>query len=75
MNTGPSVADLKVRIQRTLDHFPDELPERYAIAWSAYLAALVEWGLLSVADHADLCRMLPYIDDDPTASVMLGSEG
>lgn len=45
---------------------------RVAIAWSAYLAALIEWDLLSVDDHQRLQSLLPPIENDPATAILLG---
>ena len=48
------------------------MPESFAIAWSGYIAALIEWGLISVSEHEQLCKMLPTVEDDPSVSILLG---
>jgi hypothetical protein len=68
----PTYGELRRRIQADSDHFGGTLPERTALAWDGYLAALLEWGLLSVADHERLTRLLPPIADNPVVDILLG---
>lgn len=68
----PTLAELSRRIQREIDHFGGKLPEANALVWSGYISGLLEWGLLSVNDHAKLCQLLPKIENDPTAGILLG---
>jgi len=70
----PTAQELRIRIQLDIDHFGGDLPERFAIAWRAYLAALIEWKLISIADHEALCKMLPAVEDDPSVAILLGRE-
>jgi hypothetical protein len=66
--------ELKARIDADVRHLGGVLPERNAIAWRGYLAALLEWNLISVALHDDLLRLLPPIDDDPVVDILRGRE-
>ena len=68
------VDELLGRIRQDIDFFGGELPERNAIAWRGYLAGLLEWGLLNVADHDQLVALLPEIADDPVNDILLGRE-
>lgn len=72
MSEKPTPDELKERIQREAAHFGGVLPERVAIAWDGYLAALLEWNLISVSDHAEASRMLPEIPDNPVMAIFLG---
>ena len=66
--------ELEHRIEAHADSLGGVLPERAAIAWHGYLAAMIEWGLLSVAQHEALIARLPRIDDDPALGILVGSE-
>jgi hypothetical protein len=68
----PTFAELRGRIQRDIDHFGGQLPERLALVWDGYIAGLLEWGLVSVADHARLSELLLKLPDNPVISVFLG---
>lgn len=72
MPDKPTVEELRKRIKRDIEHFGGRLPERVALAWSGYLAALIEWGLVSVPDFDDLSRLVPHIEDDPAVAILLG---
>lgn len=72
MGEKPTLEGLRLRIQDELDHFSGEMPERVAICWDGYLAALLEWGLISAADHACLIGMLPKVSDNPVMAIFLG---
>lgn len=72
MPEQPSFKELRDRIGRHADCFGGVLPERYVIAWSGYLAALIEWGLISVSDHERLCKILPPVADAPSVGILLG---
>jgi len=75
MISKPTLAELSHRICREIEHFGGTLPERNALVWSGYIAGLLEWGLISVNDHAELCKLLPPIDNDPTVGILLGKPG
>lgn len=72
MSERPTFEELKNRIQRDVHHFGGRLPERTAIAWYGYIGALIEWDMLSVSDHARLCRILPSLEDNPASQILLG---
>ena len=67
-------AELKGRIQDDLDHSRGDLPDSYAIAWRAYLAGLLEWGVIDVSLYDSLLNLLPAVQDDPAISISLGRE-
>jgi hypothetical protein len=72
MHGKPSVDELSRRIQDDISHFGGTLPESYALVWDGYLAALIEWGLLSPNEHKILSDLLPKVDDNPVMSILLG---
>ena len=72
MPSMPTVDELRSRIQRDVDHFEGNLPPDFSVAWNGYLAALIEWGLISVSDHEELVRMLPPIEPNPAVQILLG---
>ncbi|HUE74924.1 MAG TPA: hypothetical protein VMP01_28920 [Pirellulaceae bacterium] len=71
----PTLEELRSRLQREIDHFHGLLPERVALVWDGYFAALIEWGLISVAEHEELVKMLPEIPDNPVMTMYLGRKG
>jgi hypothetical protein len=70
----PSPAEIKNRIQQEIDHFNGNLPERVAICWDGYIAALLEWNLISIQEHKELSDMLPEVPDNPVTAIFLGRE-
>lgn len=74
MSDTPTLGELKDRIQREISHFGGVLPERVAIAWDGYLAALLEWNMISPAEHKEASGMLPEIPDNPVMAIFLGRE-
>jgi hypothetical protein len=70
----PSIDALKSRIRSEIDYFKGSLPERVAIVWDGYLAALIEWGLITPAEHKALSDMLPDVPDNPVMAIFLGRE-
>jgi hypothetical protein len=70
----PQFDELKQRISRDIDHYNRQLPKENALAWYGYLAALIEWGMISVTDHERLCRMLPLIKCNPATMILLGRD-
>jgi hypothetical protein len=72
MDQYPTFEELASRIQKDIDFFEGNLPERFAIAWSGYLASLIEWGLISIQDHYQLIQMLPFIEDNPATAILTG---
>ncbi|MCL4859211.1 MAG: hypothetical protein KJZ93_07380 [Caldilineaceae bacterium] len=67
-------SELKQRIQSDIDHFDGELPENFAIAWRAYLAGLLEWGLLDVMTYDNLVEKVPAVPDDPAIAILRGRD-
>jgi hypothetical protein len=73
----PSVTlepELRARILADIAAFGGQLPERNAIAWGAYLAALIEWGIIPPDVHRRLVQLLPAAEDDPSVAILLGRE-
>lgn len=66
--------ELRHRITLDIDHYQGALPERFAIAWHAYLAGLLEWGILDISAYDELVALLPAVEDDPVAVILLGRE-
>lgn len=47
--------------------------ERHACCWQGYLAALLEWDLISPDDHKNLTDIIPVAEvPNPTLSIFLG---
>jgi hypothetical protein len=67
-------SELEQRIRVDIEHFGQRLPERNAIAWRAYLAALLEWDVIGIAHYDALLALLPSVEDDPARAILLGRE-
>jgi hypothetical protein len=71
---GQIEPELAHRIRADLKHYSGSLPERVAIAWRGYLAAMLEWHLISPAGHDELLRNVPPIADDPVLDILRGRD-
>ena len=67
--TPPTDVELIARIRA---HLARRTDESVALVWRGYLAALLEWGLISVSRHDALAHMLPEAGADIVAEVFLG---
>ena len=72
MVTPPTCVELERRVRAENAHYNGAMPERTALAWHGYLAALIEFGLISVVDHDRLTQLLPGVDDNPVVAILLG---
>lgn len=64
--------NVSYRIQEQIDYFGGVLPERYAIAWGGYLAALWEKGMLTLDDYRSMVHLLPDVPaPDPIADIFI----
>lgn len=70
----PIVRELVDRIRADARAYGGTLPREAAVAWQGYLAGLIEWGVVTVAEHAALCSLLPDVDDSPVRHILLGRE-
>ena len=67
-------AELSYRIQSELDHFGGTMPELTAASWRGYLAAMLEWDLIRVADYDALLARLPQVADNPAVAILRGRD-
>ena len=75
MASQKNIADeITARIKKDLDYFQGSMPEHYAIAWHAYLAGLLEWGIIEASVHKQLIGLLPAVTDDPSTTILLGRD-
>jgi hypothetical protein len=65
-------SELSYRIQADIDHFGGVLPEKTGISWRGYLAAMLEWNLISVAQYDALLARIPPVNDDPAVAILRG---
>lgn len=67
-------AELLYRINADIEHFGGKMPEKTAIAWRGYLAAMLEWNLILPAQFDALTARIPSIDDDPAVAILRGRD-
>ncbi|HEX5869452.1 MAG TPA: hypothetical protein VFY65_03490 [Longimicrobium sp.] len=70
----PMVAELCGRMEEDARRYGGALPREVTVAWQGYLAGLIEWDVLSVAEHERLSRVLPPIEDSPVTHILIGWE-
>lgn len=75
MIEGKIFSELKERIKADVHYFKDKLPRENAIAWHGYIMALLEWGLLTINEHSQLCDLLPKLANNPVAAIAIGRGG
>ncbi len=67
--------ELQYRIQSDINAFDANLPERYAIAWHGYLAALLEWQVINLQTYKRLVTLLPPITEpNPVTTIFSGRD-
>lgn len=72
--TRDIAAELLHRIQADIEHPGGALPERTAIAGRGYLAAALEWGVITVEQYGALLARVPPVDDDPAIAILRGRD-
>ncbi len=73
MSDRPSYDELEKRI--LADQRREGFDDRAAACWAGYLAALMEWGLISAEHHRRLSERLPATEDNPAVHILLGQSG
>ena len=72
--TQDIAAELMYRIDADIEHFGGALPERTAIAWRGYLAATLEWNVITVEQYDTLLVRIPHVSDDPAIAILRGRD-
>jgi hypothetical protein len=70
--TKDIAAELMHRIDADIEHFAGALPERAAIAWRGYLAAVLEWNVITIEQYDSLVARVPPVEDDPAIAILRG---
>jgi hypothetical protein len=70
--TEDQTDELRYRIENHAAHHGGRMPERHAIAWRGYLAALLEWDQLALPAYERLLALLPKVADDPAIAILRG---
>ena len=68
------VAEMSHRIQADIDYFGGAMPDRTAVAWRGYLAAMLEWNLIPVSQYDQLLAKIPEVRDDPAVAILRGRD-
>ena len=72
----PTFDGLRTRIEEAKRFHGGAMPNALACGWSGYLAALIEWGLITVHDHDRLLDLLPNVEgENPAVKILLGHDG
>ncbi|MEW5929913.1 MAG: hypothetical protein AB1941_20865 [Gemmatimonadota bacterium] len=74
MERNERAEELRGRIRDSARFHGEPLPREMALAWHGYLAAALEWGLISVAQHEELSGMLPPPPGEFIDTLFLGRE-
>jgi hypothetical protein len=74
MATQDIAAELMYRINADIEHFCGALPEKTAIAWRGYLAAVLEWNVITVEQYDSLLARVPSVSDDPAIAILRGRD-
>lgn len=72
MTDRPTVAEMRDRFAQCARCYGGTIPRDAGLVWDGYIAALLEWGLISPADHGELSDLLPKVRDNPVLGVFLG---
>ena len=65
--------ELRIRIIKDLERYqPSDVLA--GAAWAGYLAACIEWDLITPAGHARLLALLPPLSPDPSVGILLGHD-
>jgi hypothetical protein len=70
--TEAIAAELMHRISADIEHCGGALPERTAIAWRGYLAAALEWNVITAEQYDALLARVPSVSDDPAIAILRG---
>ncbi len=75
MNKEEIVEEIKSRISADVRALNGYLPERFALAWHGYLAALLEWQIIDIPQYDELFELLPDVSDpNPITTIFSGRE-
>jgi hypothetical protein len=66
--------ELRFRIENEIKHRGGKLSDVVNAAWRGYLAAVVEWGIISIGEYDKLCELLPPLENDPSLNIASGYE-
>ncbi|MBA4032002.1 MAG: hypothetical protein C0478_14080 [Planctomyces sp.] len=67
-----SVSELRDRFAECARHYGGLIPHDAGLVWDGYIAALLEWRLITVMKHDELAALLPQKPGNPVLGVFLG---
>jgi hypothetical protein len=74
MDNRDRTDELRERILDSVRAYGRPLPREMALAWHGYLAAVLEWGIVSPSQHQELTGMLPEPPGSFVTRIFLGWE-
>jgi hypothetical protein len=72
MSQLPTLDELRDRVRQSIRFYGGTLPATAICLWDGYFAALLEWGMISVSDHASLVDILPKVENNPVYYLFTG---
>ncbi|WP_156820040.1 hypothetical protein [Synechococcus sp. PCC 7336] len=66
------IQEIRSRLKKARKH--NIYNDRHACCWQGYLAALLEWDLISPNQHKKLSEEIPVDTPDPSINIFLGYE-
>lgn len=72
MPEKPTYDEIYERISRHLSEKDSADRHDVAIAWEGYIAALLEWGMLTPHDHDELRKLLPETSSKAVYEIFVG---
>ncbi len=73
MQMKPTKVEMLNRISRHVAH--RENNDACNLLWAGYLAACIEWGLLSPDDYHEVRKLLKPLGEDELREIFLGLDG
>jgi hypothetical protein len=70
----PAPVDIGHLIQADLEYFGGAMPEKTAICWRGYLAATLEWNVITPEQYDHLVGSIPPVHDDPAIAILKGRD-
>ncbi len=66
----PNIDELRLRLEEVRAR--NDYDDRHACCWQGYIAALLEWDLITPNEHKELAQIVPAEKPDPALVVFLG---
>ena len=72
MDSQQIYLETEKRIRDHLAKYGNSIPIEVVTCWDGYIAALLEWNLITVSEHEKLSKILPTVENNPVVNIMLG---